>query len=340
MNPIYIYAPAFVNWSAGIKVLYLLSQELNRIGIPTWIAIHGPISENMEFQVPILNQEIIDQHIESKLKTIAIYTESILGNPLNATYTVRWVLNYPGLLGGEKCFEDDFLMAYTQNLAKATKRSNPAFPIETLYIPALNMQEMAVARDTDRKRNERYSIIYAQKFKSLGGKIAPLQKNTIEITRVDKNSPKRQETLSLIAGAEQVLVFENTTIITEAQILGTPVRCIKNKWFDEIIAEAELGTSGIVWGLEALLEVPNSKEIIRKIGKLEENLPDILRKLTNQWFVEIKKKEFKKSKIPSNRLVSKHSIMRIRALIQTKSASSILNFGWTYFKRWKNKNGN
>lgn len=339
MNPIYIYAPTFVNWSAGIKVLYLLCQELNRIGVPTWIALHGPISEKLEFQAPILNQEIIDQHMKNKLKTIAIYTESIIGNPLKAAYTVRWILNYPGLLGGDKCFEDDFLMAYTQNLAKAARQSNPDFPIEILYIPALNMQEMADARKTSRKRNEKYSIIYAQKFKSLGGKIAPFQKNTREITRVDKNSPKRQETLSLIAGAEQVLVFENTTVITEAQILGTPVRCIQNKWFDEIIAEAELGTSGIVWGLEAQLEIPNSGEIIRKIEKLEENLPNAVRKLADQWFVEANKKEFKIAKLPSNKLVSKHSIMRIRALIQTKGVLSILNFGWTYFKRWRNKNG-
>ena len=340
MNPIYIYAPTFVNWSAGIKVLYLLSKELNRIGIPTWIAMHGPISEKLEFQAPILNQEVIDQHMMNNLKTIAIYTESIIGNPLNAALTVRWILNYPGLLGGKKTFEDDFLMAYTQNLARAARQSNPTFPIEILYIPALNMQEMAEARETSRKSNEKYSIIYAQKFKSLGGKIAPFQKNIIEITRVDKNSPKRKETLSLIAGAEQVLVFENTTVITEAQILGTPVRCMQNKWFDEIIAEAELGTSGIVWGLEAQLELPNSKEIIRKIEKLEENLPNTLRKLTDQWFVEVNKKEFKKSKLPSNKLVSKHSIMRIRALIQSKSVSSILNFGLTYLKRWRNINGN
>jgi len=340
MNPIYIYAPNFVNWSAGIKVLYLLCKELNKIGIPTWIAVHGPVSDKLEFPVPILNQGIIDRHNENKLKSIAIYTESILGNPLNAAYTVRWILNYPGLLGGKLKFDDDFLLAYTQNLGSAVKKYDSARQIQILYIPALNMQEMSEASQVRENRYGRYSLIYAQKFRSLGGKINSTEGNTIEITRVDKKSTKRQETLGLIANAEQVLVYENTTVITEAQILGTPIRCIPNKWFNEIIAEKELGTSGIVWGMESKLEIPNSSEIINRINNFGENLPKTLQVLTNQWSLQANDKEFKNSKLPSNKLISKHSIMRIRALIQTKNLLTIFNFGWTYFRRWKNKHGN
>jgi hypothetical protein len=340
MNPIYIYAPAFVNWSAGIKVLYLLCQELNRIGAPAWIALHGPTSENMEYPVPVLNQEIIDQHAKNKFKIIAIYTESVLGNPLNAAFTVRWILNYPGLLGGQKIFKDDFLLAYSQNLTTASKNSNPSSSIEVLFIPALNMQEMLEARKAARTNSEKYSLIYAQKFRSLGGKINPVQQKTIEITRVEKSSTKRQQTLNLIAGAEQVYVYENTTVITEAQILGTPVRCISNKWFNQLIAEAELGTSGIVWGIDAQLEQPNSEHVIEKVAEFEKNLPKKLFELTNRWFSSAEEKAFKKPKLPSNSLISKHSVMRMKALMQTKSILSVAKFGWTYLKRWKNNHGN
>jgi hypothetical protein len=339
MNPIYIYAPAFVDWSAGIKVLYLLCQELNRIGIPAWIALHGPISKTQEFPVPILNQEVINLHAENKLKTIAIYTESILGNPLNAAVTVRWILNYPGLLGGQKLFTEDFILAYSKNLATASKKGNPNARIEVLYLPALNMQEMLEVQATSRTSPEKYSLIYAQKFRSLGGKISPVQEKTIEITRVEKSSTNRQETLNLIAGAEQVYVYENTTVITEAQILGTPVRCISNKWFNQLIAEAELGTSGIVWGMDAKLEQPNAKNVISKIAEYEISLPKKLLELTALWFTYAEEKAFKKPKLPSNNLISKHSIMRVKALIQTKSISSVVKFGWTYLKRWKNSHG-
>lgn len=339
MNPIYIYAPAFVDWSAGIKVLYLLCQELNRIGIPAWIALHGPISKNQEFPVPILNQEVINLHAENNLKTIAIYTESVLGNPLNAAITVRWILNYPGLLGGQKLFTDDFLMAYSKNLATASKISNPNARIEVLYLPALNMQEMMEVQAAARTSPEKYSLIYAQKFRSLGGKITPFQEKTIEITRVEKSSTNRQETLSLIAGAEQVYVYENTTVITEAQILGTPVRCISNKWFNQLIAEAELGTSGIVWGMDAKLEQPDPKNVINKITEYEKNLPKKLLELTDLWRSHAEDNTFKKPKLPSNSLISRHSMMRVKALMQTKSISSVLKFGRTYLIRWKKNHG-
>jgi hypothetical protein len=253
--------------------------------------------------------------------------------------TVRWILNYPGLLGGQKYFNDDFLMTYTQNLAKASRNSNPNASIEVLYLPALNLQEMPEAKEVATKNPEKYSLIYAQKFRALGGRITQVHQRTIEITRVEKNSPNRQETLSLIAGAEQVYVYENTTVITEAQILGTHVRCISNKWFDQIIAEVELGTSGIVWGMDTQLEQPDSKDVIGKIAKYEENLPIKLLELTKIWFLQAEKKAFKKPKLPSNKLISKHSIMRAKALIQTKSISSVFKFGWTYLKRWKNKHG-
>ena len=339
MNPIYIYAPSFVNWSAGIKVLYLLCQELNKIGVSAWIALHGPIPDKMEYLGPVLNQEIIDQHAANNLKTIAIYTESVIGNPLNAAMTVRWILNYPGLLGGQKYFKDDFLMAYTENLAKASKSSNPNALIEVLYLPALNLKEMLEAKELALKNPEKYSLIYAHKFRALGGRITPVHHRTIEITRVEKNSTKRQETLRLIAGAEQVYVYENTTVITEAQILGIPVRCISNKWFDQIIAEVELGTSGIVWGMDTPLEQPNSQDVIGKIIKYEERLPIKLQELTKKWFLQAEKNAFKKPKLPSNNLISKHSLMRAKALIQTKSISSVFKFGWSYLKRWKRKHG-
>jgi hypothetical protein len=339
MNPIYIYAPAFVNWSAGIKVLYLLCQELNRIGAPAWIALHGPTAENMEYPVPVLSQEIINKHAENEFKTIGIYTESVLGNPLNTAITVRWILNYPGLLGGQKIFKDDFILAYSKNLATASKKCKPNARIEVLYLPALNLKEMLEAREAARTNSEKYSLIYAQKFRSLGGKISPVQQSTIEITRVEKSSTNRQQTLKLIAGAEQVYVYENTTVITEAQILGTPVRCISNKWFNQIIAEAELGTSGIVWGMDAQLKQPNSEYVIDKVAEYEKNLPKKLFELTERWSTYAEEKAFKKPKLPSNNLISKHSIMRVKALIQTKSISSVVKFGWTYFKRWKNNHG-
>ena len=85
-QPIYIYAPEYVTWSAGIRVLYKLCDLLNNSGFQAWIALHGPKNSTKphhSLNAPILNSAIAKQHHLEGKQTIGIYPETVHGNPLN-----------------------------------------------------------------------------------------------------------------------------------------------------------------------------------------------------------------------------------------------------------------
>ena len=47
-------------------------------------------------------------------KTVAVYPEMVYGNPLDAKIVVRWILNAPGVCGGDGIFDaDDFIFIYS-----------------------------------------------------------------------------------------------------------------------------------------------------------------------------------------------------------------------------------
>ena len=56
----------------------------------------------------------------------------------------------------------------------------------------------------------------------------------------------REEVKRLLANADLVYSFENSSIVTEAILSGTPTRFVDNPFLGEVIAEVELGQGGVV----------------------------------------------------------------------------------------------
>lgn len=338
LNPIYIYTPPFVTWSAGIRVLHQICDQLNQNGIPAWLALHGPASQNevsLELDTPLLNKEVLRSHIQNGFKSIAIYPETILGNPLNATVSITWILNFPKLLGGTETFKSDFVYGFTEALVKDYEMVRNVKATGTIFLPPLDVDEVAkIVRKED--KTDPFKLLYCQKFRALGGIPDSFEGKVIEVERFTPTAPNRTELLELISRSEEVIVYENSTIITEAEIIGTPVRCISNQWFTSLLAEKELGSEGVVWGKNTpKADASKSREkTLMAIELAMEKLSTQLISENSKWRALANTKRIKKPRLPKRSLISRHSLIRIRLVFKSLGLLGVIRFGYRYLYRW------
>lgn len=265
----FVYAPEYVHWSAGIKILYKLHHAIKTSGREVYLLNHGRSSFRSKWNTSRLVSQL-NRERESHT-FVAIYTESIIGNPLGIKNRIRWVLNYPGLLGGQRHFDGDYVLSYSSNIASKMKNPDGVIP-DSLFIGALSFVEIEELVPTPGGLAPKtYDLVYAQKFRSLGGVPTVPLDNVIEITRFDRKSPNREATLNLVRGARSLHVYENSTMITEAQLCEVPVFCHRNEYFNELIAEVELGDEGTSWNLDKLPKV-DSEAIRSRLLNLESTM--------------------------------------------------------------------
>jgi hypothetical protein len=329
----YIYTPAWQNWSAGIRVLHFLCHLLNSNSFEAYLVIHGAKTENdtnPELLTPILDRSILKTHLRYNRKIITVYPETIIGNPLRIKYVIRWLLNYPEALGGPKNFTHENVISYSNAIAEQywelTGEQSPV-----LFIPSIDLEELM---DVKQSRDQApYDLIYAQKFKALGGSLPEFDFPAIEVERFGRNSTSRSKTLELIANARIVHIFENTSVATEAALMGVPVCCHKNAYFKSLIAADELGTVGFSWNHQLKAE-PNQKESIARyvaatsqtISQLREVFTELERKLSPMYVRG-------KPRLPRRRLVAHHSLTRAWNIWRTKGTCVLLKFSKNYLFR-------
>ncbi len=144
-NPFYIVSPRYVRTSAGIRVLHHLCNILNRLGYPAFMIISPDFEgENVispQLVTPVLTKRVAEAHYRSQLTPITIYPEVVNGNPFDAPFIVRFLGNFPGLLGGQVQFPpDEVIVPYSAALGRLSRvRSHRCFSrsaIRASSIPA------------------------------------------------------------------------------------------------------------------------------------------------------------------------------------------------------------
>jgi hypothetical protein len=268
------------------------------------------------------------------MASVGVYPESVAQNPLVTSVTVRWILNIPGLLGGSTTYGDDFKVAYSKYIGdEYEKHSGEVIPV--LFLPVLDTDELTQTKEEKASKTDKYSLLYYQKFRALGGVPRNHGPNVIEIARFGKNAQTRSETLKLLANAEELIVYENSTIISEAQFLDVPVRCISNEWFSALIAEAELGSDGVMWDeapKEAAL-TPVSVLFQDKLNLAIEVFLQQLPLLAEKWELLAEESTYTSVKLPSHGLVSSHTFYRSVAMLRAYGIIGFLRFAKNYLVR-------
>jgi hypothetical protein len=185
---------------------------------------------------PILTQEIADEYFSRKITPITIYSETIPGNPLNADFVVRYLMNFVGQLGGETEFDsEEYIISYSASIGRDF--AGTSTPPPSLFLPAIDPRDF-----TFNEEKENFQITYAAKYRLFVGE--PPKVGELKNIEILRDGPKRQERAlvsQLISKASVAYVFENTAIVIESILSGTPVVLVKNSFFDKIIADEELG---------------------------------------------------------------------------------------------------
>lgn len=332
-----VYSPGWVHWSAGIKVLHYLCHALNNQGFSCYLALHGPRQSsdfNESLNTPILSREVLENLSKETCRIVAIYPESIKGNPLNAPYVVRWILNFPQLLAGETSFGDDCVLAYSKTLSRAVC-SVLDIEAQVCFIPAIKIEEIDHLKSeiSGTSPKTEFELIYAQKYRALGGTSVMTVPNCREIERFGPNATSRKETLEMLRDAKVLHVYENSTIITEACLLGTPVVCHENEFFHELIASEELDFTGISWDSKDI-QIPDVDFNRQALISAEVQVPDNIQSIFEQLELNLKKKLIKGgARIPRRGFITRHSIKRAKIILQQKGLKALVRFFFNYMKR-------
>lgn len=188
-----LYSTPFYHRSGGLMALYNLQKILIRKGFDC-IYYFTP-------EVEVAKQEITDNDV-------IIYPEVICGNPLEAKNVVRWLLNIPGVCGGDGLYSNtDLIFCYLPK----------DYPNMKGYLFIPNWEEGLKDLGLIRK----YDCIWV--YKGVWKKRIPI--DGVEIT---SNWPKsKQELINLLQHCKTLYTYDDCTCLAhEAKLCGCDVKLI------------------------------------------------------------------------------------------------------------------
>lgn len=257
-HPFYIVAPPYTRLSAGVRVMHLLCHALNASGERAFIVTE---KTDPTLLTPLLTDETIEAHYRKRLAPIAVYPETLAGNALNAPVVVRYVLNFPGLLGGDRAYpRGEICFGYSPELLS---EQDASYRDNVLFLP---VSDPAIFYPPQHDVVRRGSCFYAGKYKYFhGGKLLPITRNAVEIHGPRGSGPPQssQEIADLFRRSEMFYCYENSSLATEAVLCGCPVVMLPNEFFTRRIAVDILGTDGIAWG-DSPAEVERARRTVHR----------------------------------------------------------------------------
>lgn len=233
-----IFAPDFVSNSAGIYCLYKLCHDLRNKGYPA--AIYGSTCTTETLDAPLISKKDMKK-LRHHSDVWVVYPETVVGNPLDFKNVARWVLNRPGILGGDEIYDsEEKVFVYSNVYAPYVKNKIQGM----LCIPTFDSSIFYPPKEEVLEQKRELACYYVGKSTFKEGHFDLTE--TFEITR---ESPAKKELGKLFRSAKVLYSFDNSTaLIYEAIACGCPVQIIPDgtqTWED--YKKLEWGTTGIFW---------------------------------------------------------------------------------------------
>ncbi len=239
-KPYLIKAPPWGNGSAGTRVLHLLCHRLNQAGEHAYIIIDHPRHLNKNLFTPFVREPWA--RMMALCGAIVVYPEREHGNAFHAKTVVRYVLNRPGLLGGDSIYDErELVFVYSAVLSKFVQNSLKGL----LFLPSIEPEIFHA-----RQQEERDLItFYVGKGQYREGVVDRGSSGVVEITKVPQCPETREELAELFRRSRVFYCFDMLSITaSEARLCGCPVVLFPDQHYSkEQIAEQELGFEGITF---------------------------------------------------------------------------------------------
>lgn len=261
-----IVAPRFTSKSAGVVTLYTLADILGQLGHVVYVVRPGfskSIGKNFR-QISFFHYMFKWKQLK---KGIAVYHESIFGEPLQTEHFVKYLLNIPGGVRSPKyTLKGPNIWSYSKEIARLSNA-----PIKKiLFLPVSDPNFFRPRNGARSKQPLAYSgkhqIIPAEL--PIGAKI---------ISRYGKQAPNRDELVNLLQTHEELHVWENTAVALEATLCGCICIFHINRDFQFPFALDELGPSGYAYFSEensialAKNNVKNVRDVYLKLWNARVN---------------------------------------------------------------------
>ena len=234
-NPYYIVAPDYSQRSSGIRVLHELCSVLNQMGYESYVT---SVKTNGDLWTPRLSEEIKTAHYCAKKIPIVVYPEVVKGQPINIGLPVRYVLSYPGFIGGDKTYDESELIF---------SHLKEYYPEGTLlYLPTENISKID-SIEAKYKRAQGSSAVYFNRAKPQTKDLNSFGESCIEIS--SRKPMPYEEMISILKSVEVLYCYESSAIVADALFSGCAVVYIQNEFMKEM-PDIHKNLSGVSWGNE------------------------------------------------------------------------------------------
>lgn len=268
---IYLYAPPYKRASAGVTVMHMLCDQLNRHGYPAYMVPdyryfgkfgYSNFSSKNSMICPVVSRLELERSLSEKKIPIVIYPETILGNPLNAKNIVRYLLYYNSALQSTvdalANIEDEGLLYYTNDI----RRSLGAIPDRAKFASRLTMPVQDPSLYQPLHIGDRVKeYYYAEKFIHVHKCNVPnaIAARSSRITRDGGDSPTPEQLIRMLSEAKILHVFEDTALSYEALLAGCVVNYHPSGIFNNVDKSTTIDELGVVGTISSFL--PNAEEI-------------------------------------------------------------------------------
>ncbi len=290
-QPFYIYTSEFVNKFAGVRALHYLCHALNQLGAEAYVV--GAKKVDTSLRTPQLTKLDVVRHELLGLSPIVIYPEVISGNPLGAENVVRWLLNAPGVVGGDKTFsEDEMIFAFSADFIPDNIKAN------ILRVPVVDTTLFNNEDNEDDNKREG-TCYYANKYLVSGGTLTEHVSGARSLCQ--DVSLSQAELANILRKSELLLCYEPSSIVAEALLCGCPVAMIPTPYLNKI--DGDLNGPGIA--------VSTDSEAIEKakstVGQVSENYEKLIKDCIShvEGFVIQTQQRFSKPVAKTNEWVNK-----------------------------------